>query len=84
MVNSKIISWLILGYGIFYVVFPHEIHQKYSLDWLGGSLFGGSGFPHSIHVILGVVLIIYGFLLLQSAVKLPKFLGKLYGHKEEY
>ena len=85
MVNDKIIKWAILLYGAFYFL-PHPIHQRFSLEWIlvNNTNLLAEGLPHVWHITIGVVLVIYGFLLLNNTLSLPKFLGKLYGSKEKY
>ena len=48
-------------YGLFYVALPHTIHQVYSPDWILGI-----NFPHEVHVILGIIMLLAGgFILFQ-------------------
>ena len=82
--NKKLIGALIAAYGLFYLLFAHETHQMYGLDWIVARLFGANGFPHTIHLILGALLALYGVLLFTGKMKIPKFLGRLYGQKKEY
>ena len=84
MMNKKTIGGLIMIYGLFYLLFSHDVHIKYSPDFLIAGLFGANGFPHTIHIILGALLALYGILLFTGKSKVPKFLGRLYGHKEKY
>ncbi len=82
--SRKIVGGLIAAYGLFYLLFSHEVHQKYGIDWLVGNWFNWGGFPHYIHLILGAALTLYGILLFTGKLKTPKFLSKLYGAKKEY
>lgn len=85
MTNKKVVSWSIMGYGVIYLL-PHEWHTKgLALDHALANLgIISQGFPHAVHITIGAVLIIYGFLLLRGTVKLPGFLGRIYNHKEKY
>ena len=57
--NTKKLIWqYILGaYGAFYALLPHSIHQVYSPDWFIAMRSGAEGFPHVIHVVLGVTML---------------------------
>ena len=84
MKNKKLIGAIIAAYGFFYLLFSHDVHIKYSPDFLIAGLFGANGFPHTIHIILGALLALYGVLVFTGKYKTPKFLDRLYGQKKEY
>ena len=53
--TSLVIGIIVLVIGAFYTFFPHSIHISSGL---------GFGFSHSVHVIVGIVLLIVGGVLL--------------------
>ena len=50
---AKAMFWIFLAIGIYYLLFPHEFHVKYNLDF---------GLQHSMHMIIGIVLLIIAFM----------------------
>lgn len=81
MAGNKIAGGAITAYGLFYLLFPHEVHMKYGLDWIIGGWTTQGGFPHYIHLLLGAVLAITGFMLFTGKWKTPKSFASLYGNK---
>ncbi len=52
---------ILIPFGFFYVLSPHEIHQKYSLDWILGYNFG-----HQVHVTIGIIMLGIAFFILNK------------------
>jgi hypothetical protein len=46
--------------GAFYTLAPHSVHMKYSPDWIIGF-----NFPHSYHVLYGIVAFGYALFLVR-------------------
>jgi len=56
MADSRMIGGVILGIiGLFYAILPHSMHTGSGL---------GFGLSHTVHVVLGVILIVVAALLL--------------------
>lgn len=59
---ARVIAGLILLLlGLFYAFLPHNIHVSYGLDWLIGL-----NFSHTIHIILGLILLVAGIIVLRK------------------
>ena len=54
-----IILYILIPYGLFYVLLPHEIHMRFSPDWLLGL-----NFSHIIHISIGAVMIFIAFIMI--------------------
>ena len=56
-----IVGLILLLLGLFYALLPHNIHMSYGLDWIIGL-----NFSHTIHVILGLILLVAGIIALKK------------------
>lgn len=62
---KEYLPFALILYGLFYVIIPHFIHQMFAPDWVIASLIGLGGFPHFVHIGLGIIFILIGAFLLR-------------------
>lgn len=74
--DNKIIGWIILLYGAYYLFVLHEEIMMYGIDWKLMGWFGLEGFSHQIHKLIGMIMIIYGSLLLFDKMRIFKNGGR--------
>ena len=58
-------GWILLILGLFYIFVDHSIHQIVSLDWVLLDV----GFPHSIHILIGIAYLIIAVVLFNGVYK---------------
>ena len=68
--DNHLIGIMLIAYGAYYIFVLHEHIIKYGIDWIVSGWFGLSGFSHSIHKPIGILMVISGLLLIFRKIRI--------------